>query len=176
MNKLPLLRQLLKNQYLIFGAAASFFFSCEHSGNQSGYGKNSDMYDVSVDDPGMVTAMQHSRNAVDEFVSALVSKDTTLAYFSIKAAFTGGSMKEHIWIKALSVKGDTIYGEIDNEPEHTKEVMLGQRIAVLKDSVSDWMYTRNGKLVGGFTIREYRKRLTQDARIEFDQSTHMKFE
>jgi uncharacterized protein YegJ (DUF2314 family) len=53
-------------------------------------------------------------------------------------------------------------------PESTTDVKIGDKIQILNDNISDWMYVDNQKLRGGFTIRVLRKRMTESERKQFD--------
>ncbi|MCB2379325.1 DUF2314 domain-containing protein [Hymenobacter sp. BT635] len=168
------LQQLVKIQLLISGAV--FFLSgCNPSDKESGWSEETQIYNANADDSLMVAAQQKSRKTVGEFVTALTSGDTTMYNFGVKAAFPADGFQEHIWLSNLTVKGDSIYGAIDNEPEYTKTVSIGQRVAVHKDSITDWNYTKNNRLVGGYSIRVIRNRMSQKERAEFDKATEWQF-
>lgn len=48
---------------------------------------------------------------------------------------------------------------ISNEPVNVHSVSYGERIAVDPEIISDWLYYRDGKIVGGETIRVILPRL-----------------
>jgi uncharacterized protein YegJ (DUF2314 family) len=50
-----------------------------------------------------------------------------------------------------------------------KNVHLRQRVTVAPRDVSDWMFVRNGKLMGGYTTRVLNARLSPDQRAQFDR-------
>ncbi|MCB2409864.1 DUF2314 domain-containing protein [Hymenobacter lucidus] len=168
------LQQLLKIQLLISGAV--FFLSgCNPAGKELGWSEETQIYNAEADDLMMAAAQQESRKTIGEFITALKSGDTTAYNFGVKAAFPADGFQEHIWLGNLTVKGDSIYGVIDNEPEYTKAVIMGQRVAIHKDSITDWNYTKNSRLVGGYSIRVIRNRMSPKERAEFDQATEWKF-
>jgi len=46
-----------------------------------------------------------------------------------------------------------INATVGNTPENVTYVKFGQRIEFEQDQISDWMYYRDGKIVGNFTMR-----------------------
>jgi uncharacterized protein YegJ (DUF2314 family) len=47
---------------------------------------------------------------------------------------------------------------------------------VVAERISDWMYVHEGRLVGGYTIRVMRDRLSPAERLRFDQGLPFKIE
>lgn len=81
-----------------------------------------------------------------------------------------------MWVGHLTVRSDSLVGIVDNEPEYIHNVVSGQPVVLHKDSVADWNYTRNGKLMGGYSIRVIRARMTPAERAEFDKSVSWTFD
>ena len=155
---------------MILGMAAFLLNNCQPADNETGWNANKQMYFAKSNDPEMAAAMHESRKTVNQFLAALSSGDTTTYNFGVKAAFPiPDGTNEHIWLTDVKVSGDSIFGVIDNEPDFTTAVKFGQQVAVHKDSITDWNYTRNGKLVGGYSIRLVRSRMTKEEQIQFDE-------
>ena len=128
------------------------------------------MYFAQSDDPEMETAKREGRKTVGQFLTALSSGDTTANNFGVKAAFlVDDGTAEHIWLTNIRAEGDSIFGAINNEPDMTTAVKSGQRVAVHKDSITDWNYAQNGKLVGGYSIRLMRSRMTKEEQAQLDE-------
>ena len=53
-------------------------------------------------------------------------------------------------------------GAIDNEPGIVSNVTIGQQWGVDKSEVSDWMYLRDGKVYGNYTLRPLMKSMPED--------------
>lgn len=81
-----------------------------------------------------------------------------------------------MWIGDLTVEGDSLHGKVDNEPEYIHNVVSGQLVSIHKDSIADWNYTRNNKLIGGYSIKVIKERMTPAERAEFDKSVEWKFD
>ena len=61
---------------------------------------------------------------------------------------------EHIWIAEVKKLPDGRYsGRFANAPVHLPGRHIGDLVAFGEADISDWMFMRNGKIVGGETIR-----------------------
>jgi uncharacterized protein YegJ (DUF2314 family) len=49
-------------------------------------------------------------------------------------------------------------------------------VSVNPDEISDWVYIKNGKLVGGYTIRAHYNELTPQEKQEFNRSADFQME
>jgi uncharacterized protein YegJ (DUF2314 family) len=83
---------------------------------------------------------------------------------------------EHFWVKITKFDGEQFEGTINNDPELVKTVKDGDRIKVEKEKVEDWMYVEKNKLVGGYTVRLLRDRLSPAERKALDDSLPFKIE
>jgi uncharacterized protein YegJ (DUF2314 family) len=150
--------------------AAFLLNNCQPADNETGWNASKQMYFAKSDDPEMAEAMHKSRKTVNQFLTALSSGDTTAYNFGVKAAFPiPDGTNEHIWLTNVEASGDSIFGVIDNEPDFTTAVKFGQRVAIQKDSITDWNYTKAGKLIGGYSIRLMRNRMTKEEQAQFDE-------
>jgi uncharacterized protein YegJ (DUF2314 family) len=62
-----------------------------------------------------------------------------------------------------------LVGKIDNLPAEVTSVKLGQTIEIDPSKISDWFYVDNGKLIGGYTIRVIRNRMSPKEKKQFDK-------
>ncbi|RIY11353.1 DUF2314 domain-containing protein [Hymenobacter rubripertinctus] len=162
---------------MILGIAAFLLSNCQPTDDAVGWNADKQMYFAKSDDPEMAEAMHKSRKTVNQFLAALSSGDTIAYNFGVKAAFPiPDGTNEHIWLTDVKASGDSIFGIIDNEPDFTTAVKFGQQVAVHKDSITDWNYTRKGKMVGGYSIRLMRSRMTKEERVQFDQQLKLVIE
>jgi uncharacterized protein YegJ (DUF2314 family) len=125
---------------------------------------------VQSDDPRMMEAHIEARSTVEQFIQALQTQKPSQSLFSVKAPITDGESVEHIWLGSVQFQDDKFIGIVDNEPGIVTDISLGDKISVERARISDWMYVDDGKLVGGFTLRAIRKRMSKRERIEFDRS------
>ena len=118
---------------------------------------------VSSKDPEMNAAIRKARASLDSFWAKLASPAVGETDFSVKVAIKDGKNIEHFWIIGVKRAGDKISGTINNEPELVKNVAFGEHYEFTEEVISDWLYRRNGKMVGNETMRPLLKRMPEDA-------------
>lgn len=128
-----------------------------------------DVVRVQGEDVRLEEARRAACAALPEFVSALQSADKTQKRFSLKAEFTEGKVHEFLWLRDIKPEGSDFIGTLSNQPIQLKKLELGQRLRVKTPAVTDWMYIKNGVLVGGYTIRILAETLTPEARANLEK-------
>ncbi|MFN8353432.1 MAG: DUF2314 domain-containing protein [Spirosomataceae bacterium] len=134
------------------------------------------IYNVTDTDNEMNDAIKTANLTLKKFNEALKSNNPNFRYFALKTRFDTPKGGEHIWISSISLKNDKYFGVVDNLPESTTEVKLGDTIQIKNDNISDWMYLENKKLRGGYTIRVLRNRMTEQERKQFDEENGVTIE
>lgn len=124
---------------------------------------------VSGEDPEMNSAMEQARASVTTFITSLRNPGQHQTYFSVKAKIVDGEHSEHIWLYDVSYEENLFMGKIGNTPLNVKNVSLGDEITLDPSEISDWMIVEDNKLVGGYTIRVLRNRLSGEEREKFDE-------
>ena len=116
-------------------------------------------------DAEMEEAKANARATLSHFWDKLAGPGTGEEGFALKVALPyGENNTEHIWSKDVERRNGKISVVINNVPRDVKTVRAGQRIEVADSQISDWMYLRNGKIVGNYTMRPLLKRMPpQDA-------------
>jgi uncharacterized protein YegJ (DUF2314 family) len=111
-------------------------------------------------DPAMAVAISQGRATLSRFWQALEKPGPGEYEFALKVGLpTGNGGAEHIWTNLIERRDGKIFGTINNVPKNLKDIRLGQRIEIPEPLISDWMYRRSGKIVGGYTIRALLPRL-----------------
>ena len=128
-----------------------------------------DVHMVSDEDPEMNSAMEQARESVTTFITSLQNPGQNQTYFSVKAKIVDGEHTEHIWLYDVTYDGNQFLGKIGNRPLNVKNVSLGDEIALVPAEISDWMIVEDNKLVGGYTLRVLRNRLSGEERKKFDE-------
>ena len=131
---------------------------------------------VADNDKAMDRAVEHAQHSLAFFMAALRAKKPGDAMFEIKKGYVDGDKVEHLWISNLSYDGKNFHGKINNRPLDVKNVRLGQRVTIAPVEVSDWMFLKNGKLVGGYTTRVLYARLSATDKALFDKEAEFKIE
>lgn len=77
-----------------------------------------------------------------------------------KARFTSpitGAV-EHMWIEDVGFEEDKLVGTLASDPSDIPELSKGVWVSVSPEDISDWVYRKGGRTVGGFTVRVMQKR------------------
>jgi uncharacterized protein YegJ (DUF2314 family) len=76
----------------------------------------------------------------------------------------------------VTYDGKSFHGLVDNRPMDVKNVHLGEHVAIAPNQVTDWMFVKDGKLIGGYTTRILYARLSPEERAEFDKQADFRIE
>jgi uncharacterized protein YegJ (DUF2314 family) len=121
-------------------------------------------------------ATEQAQRSLGFFIAALKAKKGGDSGFEIKKAFVDGENVEHLWISGVTYDGTNFHGKINNKPIDVKNVRLGGTVTVAPKDVTDWMFVKNGRLIGGYTTRVFYARLSPEQRAQFDQQADFKIE
>ncbi|HJT80007.1 MAG TPA: DUF2314 domain-containing protein, partial [Chthoniobacterales bacterium] len=110
---------------------------------------------ISDDDKAMDKAVTKARESLGFFLAALKADKPDSTDFKVKKCCVDGDNVEHVWIRDITWDGKVFHGRVDNAPLDVHNVKLGARVTIAPDDVSDWMFVKDGKLMGGFTTRVF---------------------
>lgn len=112
---------------------------------------------VGSDDSQMNAAHAKARSTLPAFWSALAAQNLGEKNFSLKVRFPipgKANSGEHVWMLDVQRDGAGRYsGRLDNKPRFLPDYQIGQRLAFTDAMISDWMFTRRGKIVGNESMR-----------------------
>jgi uncharacterized protein YegJ (DUF2314 family) len=131
---------------------------------------------VADDDPRMNAAILEAKKTVKTFIAALQHPRAGQHDFTVKKPFKDGKRTEHMWLAPVRFDGKNFRGTVNNDPDAVSNVKIGDQATVDPESISDWMFVDNGKLVGGYTLRVLRDAMPAAEREEFDKSVPFKIE
>ncbi len=103
------------------------------------------------DESEMAAATERAVKEVDAFISDL-NTGRSMGY-AVKAPIKDNGETEHFWLTEVTFDGAKFTGTIDNEPGMVSNVKMGQKWTLGKMEISDWMYIRDGKMYGNYTLR-----------------------
>lgn len=112
------------------------------------------------DEQEMADAISKAKSTVDTFIQTLKSGDGE--GFAVKAPISDGKNVEHFWVTNVAYKDGKFTGKIDNEPGMVSNVKVGQEWTIAKEDISDWMFIRNDKMHGNYTMRPLLKTLPEN--------------
>ncbi len=108
---------------------------------------------VGADDAEMTAAIARARAELPSFWQKFDHPDHGESGFALKLKITDSHGTDHFWLIDLERKDGKILGTINNAPDTVTTVKLGDRIPVPEADISDWLYMRDGKMYGNYTLR-----------------------
>ena len=119
----------------------------------SGDAGDANVVSVRANDPAIAAAQAEAQRRWPEFVASFRKGDPALRN-AVKVAFpTAGGSAEHMWVQVTAIRGDSVSGTLANEPVGDVGYAFGDRVAVEKRRVEDWLVTRGDDVVlGGFSL------------------------
>ena len=133
-------------------------------------------YQVPNEHAAMREAVTKARKTVRQFIGALQHRSPEESDFEVKKPFVEKGNIEHIWLSDVTFVGGHFQGKVDNDPSKIRGLKVGQVVSVNPDEISDWVYIKNGKLVGGYTIRAHYNESTPQEKQEFNRSADFQLE
>jgi uncharacterized protein YegJ (DUF2314 family) len=127
--------------------------------------KKDKVFSVERDDPEMTAAIAKARDTLPQFWQAFDKREHNESRFALKVKITDKKGTEHFWATNIERRDGKTLGTINNDPDIVTSVKLGDRIEIPKDDISDWLYMRDGKMVGNETVRPLFKKM-QPAELE----------
>jgi len=131
---------------------------------------------VQSDDPEMAAAIRQARATLPEFVRHLRSPTPGQSLANLKVRLEEDGAVEHVWLDEVVIEGSSYRGRINNDVESLAHLSLGDLVTATEETISDWMVIEDGRLLGGYSIRLFRNRMTPAERVEFDQKMGVRFE
>lgn len=120
----------------------------------------SPVVDVRTTDPEMNAAIARARGSLPIFWASYDAPKPSETRHSLKVHFSTRRGGEHIWIAEVKKLPSGAYsGLIANEPRDLPGKRAGDEVKFSETDISDWMFMRNGKIVGGETIKPTLKSL-----------------
>ncbi len=118
-----------------------------------------DVIQVPDDDAEMNAAIAAARASLPTFWQKLAKPEPDEDGFALKVRIVDGGQSEHFWLVDVVRAGDKLSGRINNEPGIVGNVREGDRYNFAEADISDWMFMRNGKIVGNATMRPLLKHM-----------------
>ena len=109
------------------------------------------LVDGGYDEAAMEAATKRALSEVDSFIADLESQESE--NYAVKAPIEDQGETEHFWLTDVSFADGKFTGTIGNEPGIVSNVKMGQPYTIGKTEISDWMFMRDGKMHGNYTMR-----------------------
>ena len=121
--------------------------------------KRDKVVNVESDDAEMVAAIAKARETLPQFWQVFDKKERGESDFALKVKITDTKGTEHFWATDIERRDGKTMGTINNDPNTVASVKLGDRIEIPEADISDWLYMRDGKMVGNETLRPLLKKM-----------------
>src|ERR1043165_3527092 len=125
----------------------------------------SPVYDVANGDPEMAAAIAKARASLPVFWASYEAPKPSEEGHSLKARFAVPNRRnshEHIWMAEVKkLPGGRYSARFANQPRDLPGKRAGDLAEFTEADISDWMFMRNGKIVGGETIRPLLKSMSK---------------
>jgi len=129
---------------------------------------------VGTDDADIDAAIRAAQESFSQFLDAFKEPKPGQTSFQVRVAFIEGPHFERVWVGDLDFSGPELHGTITSQPA-LPSLENGQQVEFSYAQITDWMYVEEGRLVGGYTVRAIRDRLSEERRAEFDAASPFTF-
>jgi uncharacterized protein YegJ (DUF2314 family) len=123
------------------------------------------LVDGGYDEAEMDAAIARARSEVDAFIAELDAGNGT--NFAVKAPIEDDGETEHFWLTDVVYRDGEFEGVIGNDPGIVTNVKFGQKWTIEKSDISDWMFMRDDKMHGNYTMRPLLKTMPEQEAAKF---------
>ena len=121
--------------------------------------KRDKVVNVEHDDADMTAAIATARETLPQFWQVFDKREHGESDFALKVKITDKRGTEHFWATDIERPDGKTMGTINNDPNIVASVKLGDRIKIPEADISDWLYMRDGKMVGNHTLKALFKKM-----------------
>lgn len=124
----------------------------------------------------MNAAMTEGKRTLSRFLDDLKRPPPGSSRFALKVAFREGQKVEYMWVDEPRPEGELFVGRLINDPRTFEGPRRGDQLKVKRADVVDWSYVRDGRLVGGYTLRVMFRTVPVEEREAFQQRLEYRFD
>ena len=149
----------LTSMALLFAAAAS------------GQATVPNTHVMAAADTAYDAAAKEGRRTLPTFLAKWRAKPEGYAAFRVKAAFRtdDGRGEEDLWFEPVSVAANgALTGRLSDRATRIGALKAGGQVTVLADRVVDWMYVKDRRMFGQFTMRAQLGRMPPAQRAQYE--------
>jgi uncharacterized protein YegJ (DUF2314 family) len=157
---------------LPFLACVILLFSCQKSSDQPVPQESAKVITMQADqtDEKLAQIAEDARNTLPGFFRQLTRADVKEEHFCIKYPFKAdedsGINMEQVWLTGIHFKNGIYYGFLASAPQHLSGMKKGDKVMFDTDTITDWMYVRGGRIIGGDSIKYLLKKTPEDQRSD----------
>jgi uncharacterized protein YegJ (DUF2314 family) len=143
-------------------------------GNDDGGGAEADGFvsdptlHLNQDDEALNRIAQNARDTLPVFFRRLLRPAKGESNFRIKYPFKtdpgSGFGMEQLWLSGIDFRDGVYYGVLSNTPYYIASIKRGDTVSFSVDEITDWMYIKDGKIIGGLSIRHLLEQIPEHER------------
>ena len=119
-------------------------------------------------DPDIILIEDNAQNSLSTFFRNLNRANYGDRNFFVKYPFladTGSGIRvEQLWLTGIHYENGNYYGTLANSPMNISNLKKDDKVIFSTDSVTDWMYVHNGKIIGGQSIKYLLENIPEEQR------------
>jgi uncharacterized protein YegJ (DUF2314 family) len=131
-------------------------------------------YVAAADDVDMTDAFLQAGKGLESFLAMWKNPPAGTSKFFVKVGMSENGSTEYFWISGFRKEKNGFIGAISEEPQMVTSVKLGDEIKFTKAQIVDWLYSKNGKMVGNYTQCAILKKQSESERNAFEQQFGLK--
>ena len=131
---------------------------------------------VSGEDPAMQFAIKKAQQSFPAFEQAIIQdlarEEPEIVDSLVKYAFPTEKSEcivEHMFLSDFEYLDGKLLGILMSEPQYAENVEEGDQITIELNSISDWLYVKDGKVYGGYTFELIWKSFSDDEKQMYIQ-------
>jgi len=147
----------------LFLLCAVLLFSCE---------KPADSPEITVmqvyqDDGEIARIAEDARNTLTVFFRYLTragSSNDCYVKYPFLADDDSVVDREQVWLTNIQFSNGRYFGVLTSTPRYLGGMKKGDRVIFDMEAITDWMYVRDGKIIGGESIKYLVEKIPEDQR------------
>ena len=119
--------------------------------------------------PELLRITREAQAGLSFFFRLLTAAEDGEGGFCVKYPFTsdsGGVDSEQMWLTGIRFRNNRYYGKLANTPVHVSGMKKGDTVSFIPDNITDWMYVKNGEIIGGRSIKYLLEQIPEKERTE----------
>jgi uncharacterized protein YegJ (DUF2314 family) len=168
-SRMPDNRQLLNGLFWLLLCLSS----CGRDSGEAGSGGELTSHRDSADRV-LGEIAREARETLPDFLQRLRNPRPGDGNFRVKYPFPAGEgsgfASEQLWLRDIGFEDGSCYATLSSSPYYIPELKKRDRVSIDIEKISDWMYTRNGTVEGGRSIRYLLEQIPLPDRTEEEQA------
>ena len=153
---------------------AAFFLSCDRPPAPAA------TVQMEQADAELLRIAENARRTLPIFFQRLARADSRDHSFYIKHPFAAdedsGIAMEQLWLGDIRFRDGVYIGVLASNPVYISGKRKGDTVVLDVDTITDWMFVRDGVIAGGRSIRHLLERIPENQRTDRQQQLLSMFE